>query len=278
MESLLQIDRIELCDIADPDRLAHRIHALADRIDRAIPVEEIARALDIGEIRSTPLDGCEGVLLTDMVRSRGSILVNSARGLRPARFSIAHELGHFLMEHHVLALDQGFLCSIADMREPHAAMRRARQEAEANRFAIALLAPDYKTAPFLAEQPGIEVIRRMGKALDVSLEAAARTLIEAHDEPLAAIFCKDGRIRYQLRNDRFPWLSREARASISSLSPTARYLGSGQSGISKTIEVAPALWTNREIPELFEQVRIGRDGHSLTLLWATLPEEEAEDL
>lgn len=42
-------------------------------------------------------------------------------------------------------------------------------------------------------------------------------------------------------------------------------------------EVAAATWTTADIPELFEQVRIGRDGHALTLLWATLPDEDGAD-
>jgi|MGYP003409195250 hypothetical protein len=42
-------------------------------------------------------------------------------------------------------------------------------------------------------------------------------------------------------------------------------------------EVVPAAWTLADIPELFEEVRIGKDGHALTLLWATLPEAVGRD-
>jgi hypothetical protein len=37
-------------------------------------------------------------------------------------------------------------------------------------------------------------------------------------------------------------------------------------------EVPAAAWTSEDIPELFEQVRVGHNGHALTLLWATLPD------
>ena len=42
-------------------------------------------------------------------------------------------------------------------------------------------------------------------------------------------------------------------------------------------EVAPAAWTLADIPELFEQVRVGKEGHSLTLLWATLLDRQGRD-
>ena len=46
----------------------------------AVPVDEIAFGLGISEVRQEALDGCEGILLTDRVRSVGKILVNSGRG------------------------------------------------------------------------------------------------------------------------------------------------------------------------------------------------------
>lgn len=42
-------------------------------------------------------------------------------------------------------------------------------------------------------------------------------------------------------------------------------------------EVPAAAWTSGDIPELFEQVRVGRNGHALTLLWATLPDADEGD-
>ena len=83
-------------------RSVANLHRQIGRCKGPIPVVEVARALDIEEVRLEHLDGCEGVLLTDRVRSRGRILVNRRGGQRRVRFGIGHELGHFLNERHLL--------------------------------------------------------------------------------------------------------------------------------------------------------------------------------
>lgn len=244
------------------------------RIDGPIPVADVARALDIVEVRECPMDGCEGVLLTDRTRKSGSILVNNRRGSQAARFSIAHELGHFLLERHVLGLADGMVCTVSDLRESRTMRQHNKQEVEANEFAIGLLVPGSAAATTLNAEPEIDAAVQMQKRFDISLEAAIRCLVERHDEPLAAVWAKDGVIRYVVRGPRFPWITWKAGQRLPVLSRTPRYLAAGRSGVSVMAEVAPAAWTQGDIPELFEQVRIGKDGHSLTLLWATLSEAE----
>ena len=63
------------------------------------------------------------------------------RGRR--RFTIAHELGHFLMTHHEPPKNGQFLCSREDMLRGPADARDSysRMEAEANSFAGSLLMP-----------------------------------------------------------------------------------------------------------------------------------------
>ena len=250
------------------------LHGLIGRIDGPIPVAEVARALDIVEVLECPLDGCEGVLLTDRTRKNGSILVNNKRGAQAARFSIAHELGHFLLERHVLGLEDGMVCTVRDLRESRTMRQHNKQEVEANEFAIGLLVPGYAAAATLNADPEIEAAVQVQKRFDISLEAATRCLVERHEEPLAAVWAKDGVIRYVVRGPRFPWITWKAGQRLPALSRTPRYLAAGSSGISAMGEVAPAAWTQSDIPELFEQARIGKDGRSLTLLWATLPEAE----
>lgn len=257
------------------------LHGLIGQIDGPIPVAEIARALDIVEVREGALDGCEGVLITDRQRSRGSILVNNKRGAQAARFSIAHELGHFLLERHELGLEGRMVCTVSDLRESRTMRQQMqqhrKQEVEANEFAIGLLVPDHAMAPSLRSDPAIQAITLMKDKLDISLEAATRCLVERHEEPLAAVWARDGLIRYVVRGPRFPWITWKQGQRLPDLSRTPRYLASGRAGVSAMSEVAPAAWTHHELPELFEQARIGKDGHSLTLLWATLPEAEDEE-
>jgi hypothetical protein len=257
------------------------LHGLIGRIEGPTPVVEVARALDIMEVRECPLDGCEGVLLTDRTRKNGSILVNNRRGAQAARFSIAHELGHFLLERHVLGIEEGMVCTVSDLRESRTGRQQMqqhkKQEIEANEFAIGLLVPTYALVPIIRADPAINAAVQMQKQFDISLEAATRCLVERHEEPLAAIWAKDGVIRYVVRGARFPWITWKAGQRLSALSRTPRYLAEGRSGMTAMGEVAPAAWTYDDIPELFEQVRVGKDGHSLTLLWATLPDAVEEE-
>ena len=260
-----------------PQRLAKALHQQIGRLASAVPVDEIAFGLGIAEIRRAELEGCEGVLLTDRVRSQGRILINSRRGPQAARFGIAHELGHFLLERHMLGLGGTFTCTQGDMRETRTARQHKRQEVEANEFAIGLLAPDDLCASFLSAQPEIGAAIELRQKLDVSLEAATRCLIERNEEPVAAVWTKDGIIRYVVRGTSFPWIERGRGQRVASLSLTAVALAGGQIGTTSMREVAPAAWTLADIPDLYEQVRTGKDGHALTLLWATLPEAPDPD-
>lgn len=269
----MQLDRIDLADIHEPKRLVKALHRQIGPLAGQVPVDEIARALGIEEIRRAPLEGCEGVLLTDRVRSRGRILVNNRRSAQSARFGIAHELGHFLLERHVLGLGGVFRCTIDDMRESRTVRQHRRQEVEANEFAIGLLVPDDRLAPCLRQQPEIEVARTLCKELDLSLEATMRCLIERHPEPVAAVWAKDGRIRYSVRGGRFPWIERGRDQPVSRISRTAEALAAGRGSAMQ--EVAAAAWTLADIPELFEEVHLGKEGHTLALLWATLPDRSA---
>lgn len=191
-----------------PQRLAKALHRQIGWLSGAVPVDEIALALGIAEIRRDELDGCEGVLLTDRVRSHRKILVNSRRGFQAARFGIAHELGHFLLERHELGIGGTFTCTQGDMRETRTARLNKRQEVEANEFATGLLAPHDLLVPFLKMQPEISAAADLRTKLDISLEAAARCLIERHDEPIAAVWTTTGRIRYSVRGASFPWIER----------------------------------------------------------------------
>ena len=97
----LQLDRIELEDASPhPERLAGAIHSQLGALAGPVPVHQIARALDIQEIREERLRGMEGALITTPERSYGGIVVNSQSSWRRQRFTVAHELGHFLNPWH----------------------------------------------------------------------------------------------------------------------------------------------------------------------------------
>lgn len=86
-------------------------------LDRMVscPVKEIALALDIVEVIEKPLYGIEAALLAPAERGEGTIIVNSRSDPRRRRFSLAHELLHFLNNTHIQTDAGGFSCTQNDM-------------------------------------------------------------------------------------------------------------------------------------------------------------------
>ena len=61
----------------NPERLAEAIHLQLQHSRGPVPAYEIAKALDIVEIREAPMRSLEGAMVTTPDRNVGSIVVNS---------------------------------------------------------------------------------------------------------------------------------------------------------------------------------------------------------
>ena len=273
----MHLDRIELADIHHPAILAKTIHKLLGTRDGAVPVVDIAKALDVSEVRLDRFDGFEGMLLTDTVRSTGSILANTSKNKRRTRFTVAHELGHFLMERHQLSAATGFTCSVQDMRESREGRQHLRQETQANQFAIALLAPDYLMERFYSTDPDLRDAQRLREYLDVSLEACVRRMVDRRDEPLAAVWSHNGTVRYFARSADFPFVALNRGDRIPQTSAAHRAIANGRPGFTQFAEADAHPWTGRSGIELYEQSRVAPSGHAVTLLWTNLPEDDEDD-
>src|ERR1700729_3247128 len=145
----------------NPERLAAAIHLQLRHASGPVPVYEIAEALDIVEIREAPMRGLEGAVVTTPDRNVGSIVVNSRSHPLRRRFTLAHELGHFLNPwHRPSDPSGGFSCTRPDLgngwrRGSAPVSRHVAQEIEANRFAIELLAPPPLLHPYLSGIPDL---------------------------------------------------------------------------------------------------------------------------
>lgn len=254
-----------------------------------IPVEELAGQLDIVDIKDLTTDGFEGGLITDKSRSEGFILVNreARRGRR--RFTIAHELGHFLMIHHEPPRSEGFLCSREDMLRGPADVkdRYSRMEAEANLFAGSLLMPPRLLQSYMSRyrQADIADVMDVARDFDVSREVAARNYAQFHAEPAAALVVKDGVLLRAYKGPRFPWLAVKPGESIPA-GTVFRRRNHALHVASRLEETRSGMWLETRIgermPDLFEQVLLQQDGYALILLVADIAddadnEEEDED-
>ena len=273
----MQLDRIELADINEPVRLAKAVHRQLYAVQSPVPVVEIAQALDIEDVAFGSFDGFEGMLLTDRVRSKGGILANNSKGVHRARFTVAHELGHFLMERHELSGDTGFTCQAKDLRETRQGRLHQKQETQANRFAIELLAPAGLVENTFSSDPDLKDAQKLRDQLDISLEACVRRLVELRPEPLAAIWSFEGRIRYVVRGTRFPFVTGKPKEQIPKTTQAARAIANGSRGFTEFADTHALSWTSYPDLQLYEQTRVTSNGHAVTLLWADLPDDDEAD-
>ena len=117
--------------------------------------------------------------MTQAERDFGTILINSKSSPQRRRYSLAHELGHFLCAWHRPA-EGGFRCTVIDMTEPGGSAIHRRQEMEANRFAIELLAPKRLVRRHLRRFPDLDDVLALHTMLDISKAAAVRRYVALH--------------------------------------------------------------------------------------------------
>lgn len=206
----MSLTRIDLADFGSLDKIAGEIIRLYPGIPIPVPVEEIALALDIVEIREFETDDFEGALLTTAEKPNGIILVRANSMPQRRRFSVGHELAHFLSPWHRPLSESGFMCSGDDMRRNWAGKqdRAAEMEVEANRFSARLLMPRVRFVADMRRRQGCELdhVLDLARRYDVSKEATTRRYVEMQDEPCAAIVSHNGKVLRYYKNEDFPFL------------------------------------------------------------------------
>ncbi len=259
---------MELADCGSPEKLISVILKHHTSWVAPVPLEELAASVNIVDIRELEADGFEGALLTDSAKQQGVILfkVGAQEGRR--RFTIAHELGHFLIPTHV----GNQQCTAADLRESRCDNAHRRREAEANRFAAGLLMPK----PWFCKD-----IERLGSAdishidtlktrYGTSFEATANRYCELSNEACAFVFSKDGVIRYIRPDNTFPRLTFNKGDKLPSHSASARPRLGARREVSEWSEVDGSVWLEtergRRTPNILEQTMYQSGGFQVSLL------------
>jgi hypothetical protein len=270
----LTLDRIALEDVgAEPQRLAAAILAQIRYERGRVPIAAIAHALGITEIREDPLTNLEGCLITTAERASGSILLNKNSSRQRRKYSLAHEVGHFMNPYHDGDSGTRYSCSAADLRVFSAAPtdRARRHEIEANRFAIEILAPRARCKAIIGRDPDIAEIVAMKREFDISAEAAARRYAELHHGTVAIVFSKNRRMTYSARSKTCP-LPSIVRGDVVPLpaSPIdARHL-------TDMAGADAAFWFDRFKGELTLQTLFQSNGYALSL-FHLIPDEEEDE-
>jgi Zn-dependent peptidase ImmA (M78 family) len=278
----VNFSRIDLADCTTPEALLATIHKLqAGVFPIPVPVEEWALALDIIAVEALETEGFEGGLMMFADRNSGTILVNSRNDRRRRRFTIGHELGHFLLPWHTPRDEQGFRCSKQDMaiyRISPGGDRYMEMEAQANRFSAGLLMP---AAPFRADlraRRNFEVshVVELADRFDASKEATARRCADLHDDPIAIVISRHGKIVRIYAGKDFPRLNVWTGNPIPAASITQRSALSP--GETSSWGEAPAdLWLERVRGSVCEQALGQKEGFRLTLLTFEAESTDADE-
>jgi len=259
--------RMKLSDLGSPEALASCIVTHFPDIAAPIPLRPIAEAVGIVEIIAQKTGSFEGVLVTNSAKSTGSIAYNEASSPERSRFTIAHELGHFLMPLH----GENAQCAKSDMGGLTTQDSNRAREVEANRFAAELLMPKKL---FLRDMrrlggPEVEHVKKMAGDYEVSKEAAARRYTDLCDDPCAVIFSQNGVTGNVYKTRNFPFIGVRKGQPLSRQCISAS--GKSEPGtISDCSEVIAEIWLGdaRRLrgATLYEQFLDQANGFRMTML------------
>jgi Zn-dependent peptidase ImmA (M78 family) len=173
---------MDLADCGPPEKIIGVILKHFPDLTPPSPIEDLAREVGIVEISGWETDSFEGALVLHPDRPEGSILFNISARKSRRRFTIGHELGHFLIPwHRALGNRQ---CTKGDMRVRGGNSPDQRREAEANRFSAGMLMPKALFQRDLQRLGDADVahVLDLRKRYGTSLEATANRYIELTDD------------------------------------------------------------------------------------------------
>lgn len=274
----IKLELMDLADLTRPKDIVDEILRQNPNISFPIPLDDIASAVGIKDVRYQPLDGLEGALVANEEKSEGIIVVNENTIPTKQRFTLGHELGHFLIPSH----GHNMRCSPKDLNARQGKNSRILDiEAEANFFSSKLLMPSklIATRGFIDTVPSFENILKLKSLCDVSLQACVNNYINLHGDYLAVIISNNRKISYGLNANNNPlWLNANKGSQIPSRSHTASVDLSKVNTITSN-EVDISTWfspNNRfEYPDtIIEETLVQENGWAATLLWI----EEIEEI
>jgi hypothetical protein len=218
-------------------------------------------------VREKAFDRFDGVLIRGEGARKGIIGINSSiQEIARKRFTIAHELGHFMIPYHRQVKT---MCETGLMDSFSA--RLATPELEANEFASELLLPTRTLRQrFDLASPSLSQISQVAREFDASLSAATWRFLALTKQPCAMVWNRGGRALWYRTSDtlpfRLPLHDLPAQASVASR------LLAGESVPGGMQEVDPHLWFEAaaaaHIATLFEESTLFPGYNAVfTLLW-----------
>lgn len=111
------------------------------------------------------------------------------------RFTLGHELGHFVLDGHVEELLPAGM-SLAISQGGNFRDQKSEVEREADIFASELLMPTDRLAGVTQAVPCLDSVRKLANSCDVSISSAAIRLLDLVGEPAAVILSHDRAVEW----------------------------------------------------------------------------------
>ena len=142
------------------------------------------------------LEGCSARLVAS---STGAVIsVNSADYPGRKRFSLAHELAHWISDRKT----GSFMCAKTDIGPQNAEAKSV--EAHANQFASQLILPDYLVTPWAqGKKPTLDVASNLATDFGVSRTAAAIKLAKRSQTPTCVVCHDQSTLKWKAANAAF---------------------------------------------------------------------------
>jgi Zn-dependent peptidase ImmA (M78 family) len=264
------LDQMELDDHKTPAAVVEEILRQNPDIQYPFPLEELAALAGIETIGEMTTASFEGMLITNAEKSRGAILVKAKTQPRRRRFTIAHELGHYLLPWH---RQETFSCKSSDIKDSGDGRIKTdgvNIEVEANSFASQLLMPSSAFARIMHDygNPELIDITDLSNTFDVSFEAAVHRYKSLTEHPVAFVFSYQNIVRYWVKSPAMPYSLKVRKDVPLPLASPSRRAGEY---ISDWEAVAAHHWLEQHadlrLPKnMLEQTLYQNAGYKVTLL------------
>lgn len=192
-----------------------------------IEIEEVVHALDI-PFKQVPMKGCLGRIIHG--KEKSMIAINSDIQFESRkRFTIAHELGHYLM-HRKDNYNHNESINTVSWNSTKNKYKITLQESEANQFASELLLPtdQFKKA---IEQPHFspDLIRTISDMFKVSRSSVIYRFTEVEKHPLCVFYTQANKVKYWRKSSDFRYSIKD----LTNISPptdsvSAEYFNDGR--------------------------------------------------
>jgi len=251
---------------------------LLKRLDIAgvADVYEVAHTLKL-RVTEEELDGCEGLLIRPQGIPRGIIAVKkSIRSEGRKRFTIAHEIGHYVLPGHD---EYGSICEANEIEGWRNGANIA--EREADDFAAELLIPTAVVrSRIVGSSPSLDLIQTIAEDCKSSLASSAWKYCDLTSEQCAVVWSEQGQVAWSRRSAEFPFFVRKGQ--MIKQASFAFNCFRGEKVPSGPALVPAEAWiesTNlKEGAEIYEQSRaLPSYGSVLTLIWAKHNIEKKSD-